>query len=76
MPSNLDKSAKRTFELLRNAFAMVYKDKEIISAQAFGAWALVHGMAALIIEGHFVIPKGTSIKNFLAMSVIRSPQAL
>ncbi|MGK0249719.1 MAG: hypothetical protein ACI910_002475, partial [Oleispira sp.] len=30
------------------------------------AWSMVHGMAALIIEGHIQVPKGTSFKHFLA----------
>jgi hypothetical protein len=34
--------------------------------RALGAWALVHGIAALILEGHIEIDEGMSTKQFLA----------
>jgi len=60
------------FILLRNAFATVYKDEAMVKAQALGAWSIVHGMAALIIEGHIEVPEGTSLKQFLASAALRA----
>jgi hypothetical protein len=34
---------------------------------------MVHGMAALLIEGHFDIPAGMTIKDFLAMAAVYKP---
>jgi AcrR family transcriptional regulator len=59
-------SSKKPFILLREAFALRGDSDEKVKAQALGAWAMVHGMAALIIEGHIQVPKGTSFKRFLA----------
>lgn len=60
------------YALLKNAFASVYQDETMIKAQAIGAWSIVHGMAALIIEGHIDIPEGTSLKQFLAKAALRA----
>jgi AcrR family transcriptional regulator len=60
------------YALLRNAFARVYKDESMVKAQAIGAWSIVHGMAALIIEGHIDVPQGTSLKQFLAKAALRA----
>ncbi|MFT7457010.1 MAG: AcrR family transcriptional regulator [Marinobacter maritimus] len=62
-------SSKKPFILLREAFALRGDDDDKVKAQALGAWSMVHGMAALIIEGHIQIPKGTSFKHFLAAAI-------
>jgi AcrR family transcriptional regulator len=59
-------SSKKPFILLREAFALRGDSDEKVKAQALGAWSMVHGMAALIIEGHIHVPEGTSFKHFLA----------
>jgi AcrR family transcriptional regulator len=58
-------SSKKPFILLCDAFALQGDTEERIKAQALGAWSMVHGMAALIIEGHIQVPEGTSFKHFL-----------
>jgi len=72
--SDLDKNSKRPFELLATAFAMTSKDEISVRAQALGAWSMVHGMAALLIEGHFTLPESMSIKEFLAMAAVQTPR--
>ncbi|MFT6188285.1 MAG: AcrR family transcriptional regulator [Oleispira sp.] len=59
-------SSKKPFILLREAFALRGDTDERVKAQALGAWSMVHGMAALVIEGHIQVPEGTSFKHFLA----------
>jgi AcrR family transcriptional regulator len=63
-------SSKRPFILLHDAFAKRGGDEAHIRAQALGAWSMVHGMAALIIEGHIHVPKGVSMKQFLAAATL------
>jgi len=58
-------SSKKPFILLCDSFALRGDTEERVKAQALGAWAMVHGMAALIIEGHIQVPEGTSFKHFL-----------
>ena len=60
---------KKPFILLREAFALQGDNEEKITAQALGAWSMVHGMAALIIEGHIQVPDGVSFKHFLASAI-------
>lgn len=67
-------SSKKPFILLREAFALRGDNDDKVKAQALGAWSMVHGMAALIIEGHIQIPDGTSFKHFLAAATPRSDQ--
>lgn len=62
-------SSKKPFILLREAFALRGDNDDKVKAQALGAWSMVHGMAALIIEGHIQIPKGVSFKHFLAAAI-------
>ena len=74
--SELEASSTLPFSLLQKAFAKANKsgDEMQIKAQAVGAWAMVHGMAALIIEGHFTIPESMSLKTFLTMAAVQSPR--
>lgn len=72
--SSFMESTKRPFILLREAFALRGDDKDRVQAQALGAWSMVHGMAALIIEGHISIPDGMSFKHFLAAATPLSDQ--
>ncbi len=68
-------SSKKPFILLREAFSLRGDDEEKVKAQALGAWSMVHGMAALIIEGHIQVPAGTSFKHFLLAATPLSDQA-
>lgn len=72
--AELEASSKRTFKVLKDAFAEILGDESEVKirAQALGAWSMVHGMAALIIEGHFDIPEGMALKDFLEMAVVQS----
>jgi AcrR family transcriptional regulator len=72
--TELETSSTQPFSLLQAAFAKANKsgDAMQIKAQAVGAWAMVHGMAALIIEGHFTIPDTMSLKEFLTMTAVQS----
>lgn len=67
-------SSRKPFILLREAFALRGDTEERVKAQALGAWSMVHGMAALIIEGHIQVPEGTSFKTFLEAATPFSDQ--
>jgi AcrR family transcriptional regulator len=73
--AELQRSSKRPFELLASAFAQISQNPLTVKAQALGAWSMVHGMAALLIEGHFEIPEGMTVKDFLAMAAFYKPSA-
>lgn len=66
----LQHSSKRPFELLENAFAQMSRNELKVKAKALGAWSMVHGMAALLIEGHFEIPSDMTVRDFLAMAAV------
>lgn len=57
---------QKPFLLLKAAFA---DNDDQAEAKALGAWSMVHGMAALIIEGHIQPPQGISFKRFLAATI-------
>ena len=57
---------KRPFMMLNKALAKELQNEELARQQAVGAWALVHGLSALLIEGHLSVPDGTDLKSFLA----------
>ncbi len=69
----LQASSKKPFVLLETAFSQTGLPPLKVKAQALGAWSMVHGMAALLIEGHFEVPKGMSIKDFLALAALDKP---
>lgn len=71
--SELQRSSKRPFDLLEGAFTQTSRNELKVKAQALGAWSMVHGMAALLIEGHFEIPAGMTTKEFLAMAAVYKP---
>lgn len=64
--------SKRPYMLLRDAFAMLSSDPEVVRIKAMGAWSLVHGMSALMISGHIELPDNLSLKTFLAQAAIQS----
>ena len=67
--SNGDKSlrdaSKKTYLLLRDCFVDSANDEHEASVQAQGAWALVHGVASLLITGQIVIDPKSSLREFL-----------
>lgn len=72
--SELGAGSRRSFVLLQEAFSLVQTNdtQSKIKAQASGAWAMVHGMAALLIEGHIHIPKSLTVKEFLSMATLQA----
>ncbi|GAA4890291.1 TetR/AcrR family transcriptional regulator [Ferrimonas pelagia] len=64
----LQQASKRPFRLLQGAFALVCDDEVQTRAQALGAWSLVHGVAALITDGHIRVPQGMNIRDFLMLA--------
>lgn len=70
-PLELGVMSKRPYQLLSEAFAMHNDDQEQVKMQALGAWSMVHGMAALLIEGHMQVPDGMSLRHFLGLSVVQ-----
>jgi len=62
---------KRPYLMLKNALEQELKDPQAAKQQALGAWALVHGLSALLIEGHLSLPKDIDLKTFLASVTLR-----
>lgn len=71
MSDELQTASKRSYSVLVNAFAQICENKETQKVRAQGAWALVHGIASLLIDGHLTIPNGMTIKSFLATASIQ-----
>ena len=67
----LESSSQKPFRILRQAFDTGELDDVYVTARALGAWSMVHGMSALIIDGHMAIPVGMSIEEFLSIAVSR-----
>lgn len=71
MSSELRKASMRPYKLLLGNFINLFpEDKEKQSLQAQGAWAIVHGLSALIIDGHLQIPEGMSVSDYLLNSTM------
>ncbi|MDF3819319.1 TetR/AcrR family transcriptional regulator [Leptospira sp. 96542] len=62
-------SSQRPFRLLYAAFANEGSGKDLAHAKALGAWAIVHGIASLAIEGHLVLPRGMDIIQLFKTTV-------
>lgn len=62
-------SSQRPFRLLFSAFASERVRKELAHARALGAWATVHGIASLAIEGHLILPKGMDVIQLFKTTV-------
>lgn len=65
----LEMSSQKPFKLLRQAFHKNDSDSEQTKARALSAWSLVHGMSALIIDGHIRVPDNMSIREFFNQTV-------
>lgn len=62
---------KRPFKMLLQAFDNDLGDSETALYQALGAWGMVHGISALLIEGHLSVPQGLELKSFLEKMTLR-----
>ncbi len=67
----LQSASMRPYILLRDGFAHYESDQNKVKIQAQGAWAIVHGIASLIIEGHIQIDEGMSTKEYLAIAAMQ-----
>jgi len=67
----LEQSSSQAFRLLAAVFEQYLDDPVQIKAQAAGAWAIVHGLAALIIAGHIQVPEQQSLKEFFSAAQLR-----
>ncbi|MCW7481027.1 TetR/AcrR family transcriptional regulator [Leptospira kanakyensis] len=65
-------SSQRPFRLLYAAFANERVSKNLAHARALGAWATVHGIASLAIEGHLVLPEGMDVIQLFKTTVSSS----
>lgn len=73
MSDELITASKRPYALLVNAFFDISQDKDMQNVRAQGAWAMVHGIASLLIDGHLNIPDHMNIKSFLAAASMQVP---
>ncbi|TGM59277.1 TetR/AcrR family transcriptional regulator [Leptospira vanthielii] len=62
-------SSERPFRLLYAAFAGERGSKELAHAKALGAWAIVHGIASLAIDGHLLLPEGMDVYQLFKVTV-------
>lgn len=74
MSDDLKRASKRPYALLLEAFGQLTDDKQIQHVRAQGAWSIVHGMSAFLIDGHLSIPEGMDIKTFLATASMQVPR--
>lgn len=56
----------RPYILLRDGLSQYESNSSKLKIKAQGSWALVHGIASLMIEGYIQIEEGMSTKDFLA----------
>lgn len=63
---------KRAFMILNEAIEKNCQSTIEAKHQAAGAWALVHGISSLIIEGHLKIPKSSNLKDLLKSMMLRN----
>jgi len=66
MTEELSQASKKPHALLVEAFALAPQTSVPNTIRAQGAWAMVHGLSALITDGHLVIPEHMSVKDYLA----------
>lgn len=70
--AELRASSQRPFQLLYGTFANRRTSRKEAVSRAIGAWSLVHGMAALVIDGHLVVPQGMNVIDIFKASVGRA----
>ncbi|MFK8012757.1 MAG: TetR/AcrR family transcriptional regulator [Marinicellaceae bacterium] len=64
----LNQASRSTYILLRDCFTQDETDEHKLNIKAQGAWALVHGVASLLITGQIVIDKKLGIQDFLSIA--------
>ena len=75
MTAELQQSSKEPHALLVQAFEKLPTSNSPANIQAQGAWAMVHGLSALITDGHLIIPEGMSVKQYLAATSTQMPHS-
>lgn len=66
----LQEASKKPYVLLRDGFARFQSDEVKVKIQAQGAWAMVHGIASLVIEGHISIDPKMGVKGYLSTATL------
>ncbi|KZZ42003.1 hypothetical protein A3765_12460 [Oleiphilus sp. HI0130] len=75
MTMELQQASKEPHALLVQAFEKLPNAHSPANLQAQGAWAMVHGLSALITDGHLLIPDGMSVKQYLAATSTQMPHS-
>lgn len=75
MTMELQQASKEPHALLVQAFEKLPNANSPANLQAQGAWAMVHGLSALITDGHLLIPDGMSVKQYLAATSTQMPHS-
>lgn len=75
MTTELQRASKEPHALLVQAFEKLPTSNSSASFQAQGAWAMVHGLSALITDSQLIIPKGMSVKQYLAATSTQMPHS-
>lgn len=65
-------SSRKPFKLLHAAFKSGKSGNKNALARALGAWSIVHGMSALIIDGHMIVPEGMHVADLFKAAMGRS----
>ena len=61
--------SQRPFRLLYSAFAAASPNKKTAHTKAVGAWAVVHGIVSLSMDGHLVLPEGVDAVQLFKTTV-------
>lgn len=75
MTEELQQASKEPHALLVQAFEKLPPSNSPANIQAQGAWAMVHGLSALINDGHLCIPESMSVKQYLAATSTQMPHS-
>lgn len=69
--TELQQASQAPYRLLRDGFAHFENNEQKVSVQAQGAWAMVHGIASLMIEGHIRLENGMGYQEFLSIAALQ-----
>ena len=70
MTPALQHASQQPYRLLVSAFQLLEADLSQAKIRAQGAWAMVHGLSSLLIDGHLQLPPGMDVKTYLAASSV------
>lgn len=77
MSAELKTASMRPYILLSDNFSkLIPHNKTQQGLRAQGAWALVHGLSSLLIDGHLQIPNGMSVQDYLLASAMVKDETL